>query len=133
MTLAIWNVIDCPCRMILAPIFAPGLARHRRGDRACARRADSAAYAASKGAFELLVRTHANETITSLLRVNLFNPGPPRTHMRATRFPNEDPLTLDTPTQVAEMLLELCVPSFAETGRIYDYRYKKLLSYRPPG
>jgi len=96
-------------------------------------RADSAAYAASKGALELLVRTYANETISTPLRVNLFNPGPTRTHMRATRFPNEDPLTLDTPTQVAEKLLELCLPGFAETGRIYDYRYKKLLSYRPAG
>ena len=96
-------------------------------------RADSAAYAASKGALELLVRTYANETTSTPLRVNLFNPGPTRTQMRATRFPNEDPLTLDTPAQVAEKILELCVPSFGETGKIYDYRYKKLLSYRPPG
>lgn len=96
-------------------------------------RADSAPYAASKGALELMVRTYANETISTRLRVNLFNPGPIRTHMRATRFPNEDPMTLDTPAQVAEKILELCLPSFDETGRIYDYRYKKLLSYRAPG
>jgi len=96
-------------------------------------RADSAAYAASKGALELMVRTYANETISTRVRVNLFNPGPTRTHMRATRFPDEDPMTLDTPAQVAEKILELCLPGFDETGRIYDYRYKKLLSYRAPG
>jgi NAD(P)-dependent dehydrogenase (short-subunit alcohol dehydrogenase family) len=96
-------------------------------------RADSAAYAASKGALELMVRTYANETASTSLRVNLFNPGPTRTQMRAERFPNEDPMTLDTPAQVAEKILELCLPSFGETGKIYDYRYKKLLSYRPPG
>lgn len=95
-------------------------------------RADSAAYAASKGALELMVRTYANETVSTPLRVNLFNPGPIRTRMRAARFPNEDPMILDTPDQVAEKILELCLPSFGETGKIYDYRYKKLLSYCPP-
>ena len=95
-------------------------------------RADSAAYAASKGALELMVRTYANETASTPLRVNLFNPGPIRTQLRAARFPNEDPMTLDTPDQVAEKILELCLPSFGETGKIYDYRYKKLLSYCPP-
>ena len=95
-------------------------------------RADSAAYAASKGALELMVRTYANETVATPLRVNLFNPGPIRTRMRANRFPNEDPMALDTPEQVAEKILELCLPSFGETGKIYDYRYKKLLAYRAP-
>jgi NAD(P)-dependent dehydrogenase (short-subunit alcohol dehydrogenase family) len=95
-------------------------------------RADSAAYAASKAALELLVRTYANEAAGTPLCVNLFNPGPIRTTMRATRFPAEDPMTLDTPEQVAQKLLGLCLPSFTETGKIYDYRYKKLLSYQPP-
>ena len=95
-------------------------------------RADSAAYAASKGGLELMVRTYANETASSSLRVNLFNPGPIRTYMRATRFPAEDPMTLDTAAQAAEKVLELCLPGFVETGRIYDYRYNKLQSYQPP-
>ena len=42
-------------------------------------------------------------------------------------------MSLDTPEQVAEKLLALCLPGFDGNGRIYDYRYKKLLAYRPPG
>ena len=59
-------------------------------------------YAASKAALETLARAWAQETASTPIRVNLFNPGPTRTRMRATVFPGEDPLTLDTPEQVAE-------------------------------
>ena len=48
-------------------------------------------YAASKAALETLVRVWANETASTPIRVNLFNPGPIRTRMRATVFPGEDP------------------------------------------
>ena len=44
-------------------------------------------YAASKAALETLARVWANETASTPLRVNLFNPGPIRTRMRATRLP----------------------------------------------
>src|ERR1700676_3224867 len=47
-------------------------------------------YAASKAALETLVRTWAEETANTLIRVNLFDPGPIRTRMRATVFPGED-------------------------------------------
>ncbi len=53
-------------------------------------------YAASKAALETLARAWAQETANTPLRVNLFNPGPTRTRMRATVFPGEDPLTLET-------------------------------------
>ncbi|MFZ5739708.1 MAG: oxidoreductase, partial [Pseudomonadota bacterium] len=32
----------------------------------------------------------------------------------------EDPETLPTPDQVAELLLPLCLPSFSETGKLFD-------------
>ena len=54
-------------------------------------------YAASKAALETLARCWAQETANTPLRVNLFDPGPIRTRMRAIVFPGEDPLTLDTP------------------------------------
>ena len=54
-------------------------------------------YAVSKAALEALARTYAAETATTSVRVNLFNPGPIRTRMRATAMPGEDPMTLDTP------------------------------------
>src|SRR5436853_3522800 len=43
-----------------------------------------APYAASKAALETLARAWAQETANTPLRVNLFNPGPVRTRMRAT-------------------------------------------------
>src|SRR5438309_2790571 len=89
-------------------------------------------YASSKAALETLVRAWANETASTGLKVNLFNPGPIRTRMRATVFPGEDPLTLDTPEQVAEFILPMCAPDWTETGKFYDYKTRKLLSFRAP-
>jgi NAD(P)-dependent dehydrogenase (short-subunit alcohol dehydrogenase family) len=89
-------------------------------------------YAASKAALEALARVWANETISTRLRVNLFNPGPLRTRMRATVFPGEDPRTLDTPEQAAEFIVPMCLPSWNETGRLYDYKTRTLMSFRSP-
>src|SRR5260370_797609 len=78
-------------------------------------------YAASKAALETLVRCWAQETAATSIRANLFNPGPVRTKMRATVFPGEDPLTLETPEQVAELIVPMCAPGWTETGKLYDY------------
>ncbi len=89
-------------------------------------------YAASKAALETLVRVWANETATTPIRVNLFNPGPIRTRMRATVFPGEDPMTLDTPEQAAELIVPMCAPEWTESGKFYDYKTRKLMSFHPP-
>src|SRR5689334_12002064 len=89
-------------------------------------------YAASKAALETLVRVWANETVSLPLRVNLFSPGPIRTRMRATVFPGEDPMTLDTPDQAAEFIVPMCSPEWTETGKFYEYKTKRLLSFRAP-
>ncbi len=89
-------------------------------------------YAASKAALETLARAWAHETASTPLRVNLFNPGPTRTRVRATVFPGEDPLTLETPDQVAELILPMCAPAWTETGRLYDYPTRTLQSFRAP-
>jgi len=90
-------------------------------------------YAITKAAVELLGRTWAAETANlSNLRVNLFNPGPVRTRMRAKAFPGEDPETLPTPEEVAEAILALCLPSFEETGRLYDFPTRQLLTFQMP-
>ena len=89
-------------------------------------------YAASKAALETLARAWAQETANTPLRVNLFNPGPTRTRMRATVFPGEDPLTLETPEQVAELILPMCAPAWTETGKLYDYPTRALLGFRAP-
>jgi NAD(P)-dependent dehydrogenase (short-subunit alcohol dehydrogenase family) len=95
-------------------------------------RAYSAPYSVSKAALNVLARTYAAETATTSVRVNLFNPGPTRTRMRAGIMPGEDPMTLPTPEEVAEKIFDLCLPSFSETGKLYDFRAGKLLDFTPP-
>jgi NAD(P)-dependent dehydrogenase (short-subunit alcohol dehydrogenase family) len=89
-------------------------------------------HAASKAALEVLARTYAAETATTRVRVNLFAPGPIRTRMRAQAMPGEDPMTLETPDKAAEKIVELCLPSLQESGKLYDYRQGKFLEFRQP-
>jgi len=89
-------------------------------------------YAASKAALDTLARVWAQETASTKLRVNLFNPGPVRTRMRAILMPGEDPATLETPEQVAEFIVPMCAPDWTETGKFYDYKTRTLLSFRSP-
>jgi NAD(P)-dependent dehydrogenase (short-subunit alcohol dehydrogenase family) len=89
-------------------------------------------YAVSKAALETLVRVWAHETASTTLRVNLFNPGPIRTRMRASVFPGEDPMILDTPEQAAEFIMPMCAPDWNDTGKFYDYRSRTLMSFRAP-
>jgi NAD(P)-dependent dehydrogenase (short-subunit alcohol dehydrogenase family) len=95
-------------------------------------RAYAGPYSVSKAALNVLARTYAAETNATPLRVNLFNPGPARTRMRAYVMPGEDPMTLPTPDEVAEKIVDLCLPSCTETGKLYDYRAGKFLSFIDP-
>lgn len=89
-------------------------------------------YAASKAALEVLARTYAAETATTNVRVNLLTPGPIRTRMRAQAMPGEDPMTLETPDRVAEKIVELCLPSMQQSGKLYAYPQGRFLEFRPP-
>lgn len=89
-------------------------------------------YAASKAALETLARTYAAETVSTPIRVNLFNPGPTRTRMRAAVMPGEDPMTLPPPEEVADKITPLCSPAFNETGKLFDFPTGKLMSFQPP-
>jgi NAD(P)-dependent dehydrogenase (short-subunit alcohol dehydrogenase family) len=89
-------------------------------------------YSVSKTALETLVRTYAAETATTNVRANLFGPGPTRTRMYLSACPGIDPETLPPPQQIAEAIVPLCLPSFAESGKLYDYRSGRLLSFPPP-
>jgi NAD(P)-dependent dehydrogenase (short-subunit alcohol dehydrogenase family) len=86
-------------------------------------------YAASKAALETLVRVWAAETASTPIRVNLFSPGPIRTRMRAVVFPGEDPMTLDTPEQAAELIVPMCAPEWTATGKLFDYKSRSLMSF----
>ena len=89
-------------------------------------------YSASKAALDSIARTYAAETAATPVKVNLFNPGPTRTRMRAAVMPGEDPMTLPTSEEVAETIVPLCLPSFQESGKLYDFRVKRLLAFQAP-
>ena len=102
-----------------------------------ANRADMRAYwgpyAISKAALDALARTYAAETMnTSNVRVMLIDPGPLRTRMRATAMPGEEPLGLRVPEELAPKIVEMCSPSWTETGKLYDFRSDRVLSFRGP-
>ena len=67
-------------------------------------------YGASKAAAAHLVLTWAAEVAFTNLRVNLFDPGPMRTRLRAAAFPGEGPESVPTPDAAAAALAALCLP-----------------------
>ena len=85
-------------------------------------------YAASKAALEMLVRVYAEETAKTNVRVNLFNPGPIRTRMRAKAMPGEDPATLKTPGDLAPWFVRLAAPEWSETGKVFDFPREQVIS-----
>jgi NAD(P)-dependent dehydrogenase (short-subunit alcohol dehydrogenase family) len=89
-------------------------------------------YSISKAALNALARTYAAETVTTNVRVNLINPGPTRTRMRAAVMPGEDPMTLKTAEPVAEQIVAMCLPDFQETGKLYDCEQGRLLAFQEP-
>jgi NAD(P)-dependent dehydrogenase (short-subunit alcohol dehydrogenase family) len=89
-------------------------------------------YSVSKAALNALARTYAAETVTTNVRVNLLNPGPTRTRMRAAAMPGEDPMTLKSVAPVAEKIVAMCLPDFQETGKLYDCKQDRLLEMQPP-
>ncbi len=74
----------------------------------------------SKAALEALVRTYAHETEKTPLKVNLFDPGPVRTGLRAKAMPGENPDKLPQPEDVVPDLLKTLDPGLQVTGQRYN-------------
>jgi NAD(P)-dependent dehydrogenase (short-subunit alcohol dehydrogenase family) len=85
-------------------------------------------YAVTKAALNALALTYAAETLITNVRVNLLNPGPTRTRMRAAAMPGEDPMSVKPVEPVAEQIVAMCLPSFQETGKLYDCEKGRLLA-----
>ncbi len=79
-------------------------------------------YAVSKAGVETLARSWAAENDGGPLKVNVVNPGPVRTAMRAKAFPGEDPMTLPAPDDVAPLFVELSLPSQTASGETIAFR-----------
>ncbi|MDP2355365.1 MAG: SDR family oxidoreductase [Beijerinckiaceae bacterium] len=90
------------------------------------------AYAISKAALDALARSYATETEASRVRVMLCNPGPLRTELRASIAPDEDPMSLRTPADFAPKVLQLCLPTWRQTGKVYDFPQDRVLEFRGP-
>lgn len=78
-------------------------------------------YSVSKAALEALGKTYAAELENTPVRVNMLNPGPVATAMRAKAMPGEDQATLPQPEDLAEAFIGLASPDFNETGKIVNY------------
>jgi NAD(P)-dependent dehydrogenase (short-subunit alcohol dehydrogenase family) len=76
------------------------------------------AYGASKAGLEHLASTWAAEVATTPLRVNLYDPGPVNTRLRATAMPGEDPASIAQPADVAPRIAALCLPEEARSGEV---------------
>jgi NAD(P)-dependent dehydrogenase (short-subunit alcohol dehydrogenase family) len=76
------------------------------------------AYGATKAGLEHLILSWADETRTSRLRINLYDPGVVATKLRRAAMPGEDSSTLRTPADVAPMLADLCGPAETRHGEV---------------
>ena len=64
------------------------------------------AYAVSKAALEMMVRTWQAELTKTNVRVSLIDPGPVATKLRRAAFPGEDQAVMAQPDDVAPLFLE---------------------------
>jgi NAD(P)-dependent dehydrogenase (short-subunit alcohol dehydrogenase family) len=115
-TLAAWRLIQS-CEAVLRAADA-GRAVFVTDVRAREPLAYWGPYGASKAAAANLVLTWAGEVAFTKLRVNLFDPGPMRTRLRAAAFPGEDPATVPTPEAAARALVALCLPEETRHGAV---------------
>ncbi|MDP4594027.1 MAG: SDR family NAD(P)-dependent oxidoreductase [Beijerinckiaceae bacterium] len=89
-------------------------------------------YAATKAAMEAMVRSYAAETAQTPVRVTAITPGHVRTAMRAQLMPGEDPMTLQTPEDIAPRIALTCQPSWKHSGMLYDLKDNLLKRFQAP-
>lgn len=79
-------------------------------------------YAVSKAGLEALARSWAAELENTSVRVNIVNPGPIATAMRAKAFPGEKPETLPKPEDIAPLFVQLAQPAVVGNGSTISAR-----------
>jgi NAD(P)-dependent dehydrogenase (short-subunit alcohol dehydrogenase family) len=78
-------------------------------------------YAITKAALEVLAFTYAAESNGANIKVNVLNPGPTRTRMRAQAFPGEDPQSLPAPEELAPLIAELLSPECQRNSELVNF------------
>ena len=76
------------------------------------------AYAVSKAALEMLVKTYAAENEKTNVRANILDPGVVRTAMRTKAMPGEDPMTLPEPDSIAGYFVDLAEAACQQNGEV---------------
>ena len=66
----------------------------------------------------MMARIYAEETEKTNIRVNLVNPGPTRTGMRAAAMPGEDASTVKTPESIAHVFVDLASAECTKHGEM---------------
>ena len=79
-------------------------------------------YSIAKAALEALALTYAAECANTNIHVNLLNPGPLRTRMRAKAMPGEDPMKLQPPEAVAPLIVDMLSPTYAKNGELVSFQ-----------
>lgn len=87
--------------------------------RAC--RAYWGPFSVSKAGLETLMRTYANETATTPIKLTLVNPGALRTRLRAQALPGEDPSTVKPPEEFAPTLLPFLSPEWNKAASYFNF------------
>lgn len=75
-------------------------------------------YAVSKAGLEALARVYAAEIAHTPIRVNLVDPGPFRSRLRAQAFPGEDQGILPDPVSLTDLVLDLATPQCQRNGEL---------------
>lgn len=75
-------------------------------------------YAVTKAAFDMLLKTYAEETAKTAVHISLISPGPMRTDMRKLAMPGEDPATLPHPDELLPLVYHLLTREEREPLRI---------------
>ncbi len=78
-------------------------------------------YMMSKAAVENIALTYSNENKITDINVNVINPGPIRTSMRAKAVPGENPDDLPAPEEIAELFVELAAPDCERNGEVVSF------------
>ena len=79
-------------------------------------------YAMSKAALEMITFTYAAECNGTNVKVNVLDPGPVRTIMRAKAMPGEDPATLPRPEELTPTILDALSPANEKHGELIKFR-----------
>lgn len=78
-------------------------------------------YGTTKAGLEAMVRTYANELANTAICINLLDPGPVSTKMRAQAMPGEDPASLPCPQDIAPLFVKLAAPDYTGSGKTIRY------------